>query len=559
MSPSEKQFDFWISNNLNVLLIGHAGVGKTSMVIDSFKRNNLKYRYFSASTMDPWVDFIGVPEKHVDENGSYLELVKPKDFRDNKVEALFFDEFNRSHKKIRNAVMELIQFKSINGVPFPNLKLVWAAINPPSEMDETTNYDVEPLDDAQKDRFQIQIELPYKPNESYFKKTFGEQKTEAAFEWWNGLKPNLKMRVSPRRLEVAVKLFDDGGNLRHVLPPESNIEKLQSALKHGSPTKKFEELMSNSSTDELKEWLKDDNNFSCVKEEIIKNKSNIDKVLPLLDEEFQVVLVSESSKASAEVFANVDKFTKLVEHLAKNSKNTTIQNAANNAFINYTYTQKMKSAGAGASTGMSLGLTNCGPKDVHKIDMLVASLPASKIPAQKVHPNTVASSYGTYCPKSWDFSSCLASCPNMTKYKILDPLTRTYIVSYGDIESGKVKLTDCLSALSSAYGTRRKHLIILASAIVFYSAFSSIGPTLSATEAVNYLYSINNIIRRISTLSRSKLDKFICQGIMAATYIIYGKTVLSTNDIADFGNNNYGIIYQYYNDKTVGNTMGMIW
>ena len=40
------------------------------------------------------------------------------------------DEFSRAHKKVRNAVMELIQFKSINGRKFKNLKIVWAAINP---------------------------------------------------------------------------------------------------------------------------------------------------------------------------------------------------------------------------------------------------------------------------------------------------------------------------------------------------------------------------------------------------------------------------------------------
>jgi MoxR-like ATPase len=54
-----------------------------------------------------------------DEKGSYLELVRPKAFRDDEVQALFFDEFNRSHKNKRNAVMELMQFKSINGRKFP--------------------------------------------------------------------------------------------------------------------------------------------------------------------------------------------------------------------------------------------------------------------------------------------------------------------------------------------------------------------------------------------------------------------------------------------------------
>ena len=65
--------------------------------------------------------------KKTDDNGnSYLDLVRPQEFQDDEVEAIFMDEFSR-HKKVRNAVMELIQFKSINGRKFKNLKIVWAA------------------------------------------------------------------------------------------------------------------------------------------------------------------------------------------------------------------------------------------------------------------------------------------------------------------------------------------------------------------------------------------------------------------------------------------------
>ena len=79
--------------------------------------------------MHPWVDFIGVPKEKTDDNGnSYLDLVRPQEFQDDEVEAIFMDEFSSfTHKKVRNAVMELIQFKSINGRKFKNLKIVWAS------------------------------------------------------------------------------------------------------------------------------------------------------------------------------------------------------------------------------------------------------------------------------------------------------------------------------------------------------------------------------------------------------------------------------------------------
>ena len=127
---SNTKLDFWIQNNYNVILRGRHGVGKTACIKEAFDRNNLKWLYFSASTMDPWVDFIGVPKEKVENGISYLDLVRPKAFAEDEVEALFFDEYNRSASKIRNAVMELIQFKSINGKQFKNLKIVWAAINP---------------------------------------------------------------------------------------------------------------------------------------------------------------------------------------------------------------------------------------------------------------------------------------------------------------------------------------------------------------------------------------------------------------------------------------------
>ena len=115
-----------------------------------------------------------------------LDLVRPKAFATGDVEALFFDEFNRSPKKVRNAVMELIQFKSINGMKFPNLKIVWAAINPD---DEEETYDVEKLDPAQEDRFHITVAVPYRPNVDWFRKNYNPRLADAAIQWWDELKP----------------------------------------------------------------------------------------------------------------------------------------------------------------------------------------------------------------------------------------------------------------------------------------------------------------------------------------------------------------------------------
>src|SRR5579862_8258869 len=114
---------------LNVMLKGHAGVGKTEVIKHVFR--DLKWKYFSASTMDPWVDLIGVPRTHVDKQlGDVLDLVRPRFVVENQIEAIFLDELNRAPEKVLNALMELIQFRSINGFKFTNLKMIWIAINP---------------------------------------------------------------------------------------------------------------------------------------------------------------------------------------------------------------------------------------------------------------------------------------------------------------------------------------------------------------------------------------------------------------------------------------------
>ena len=96
MATIEDKLKFAAKNELNVMLIGHAGVGKTSIVKNIFEELGLKYLYYSASTMDPWVDFVGVPHEVTGEDGvKYLDLVRPKAFAYDDVEAIFLDEYNR--------------------------------------------------------------------------------------------------------------------------------------------------------------------------------------------------------------------------------------------------------------------------------------------------------------------------------------------------------------------------------------------------------------------------------------------------------------------------------
>jgi hypothetical protein len=271
-----KKTDLWIANGWNVLMVGDHGIGKTAIIKDAFERNNLKWKYFSASTMDPWVDFVGVPKEVQGEDGSsYLDLIQRKEFQDDTIEALFFDEFNRAPDKVRNAVMELIQFKAINGRPLTNLKCVWAAINP---YDENETYDVEELDPAQEDRFQIQIELPNEPNKRYFQEKYGARMGTRAVEWWIYLPDNLKRLVSPRRLDYAIDVYTNGGDLEDVLNSEVRPKTLRRKIESISAT-----------TTHADKWLKDGEGYLA---EVADRKSTIDVIAAF--EELQDVSMDQA-------------------------------------------------------------------------------------------------------------------------------------------------------------------------------------------------------------------------------------------------------------------------
>lgn len=323
---SNIKLDFWIKNNYNVLMTGKHGVGKSSIIFDAFNRNNLKWKYFSASTMDPWVDFIGVPkEKTANINGkeiTYLDLVRPLEFQTDDIEALFLDEFNRSHRKVRNAVMELIQFKSINGKKFNNLKVVWAAINP--EDDEAAKYDVEPLDPAQEDRFQVKVELPYLPHYPYFKQAYGENYAEAAIEWWKKLPEEIKNKVSPRRLDYALNIYKNNGDMRDVLPGESNISKLIAELTYGSISKKLKQIYLDKNTEEAKKIISAENSYFACIDEITKKDEYIDFFVPFIEKEKLTSLLSKEKKILEYVIDNSEKFNDILVNIVKAGQNNSL-------------------------------------------------------------------------------------------------------------------------------------------------------------------------------------------------------------------------------------------
>ena len=327
---SNRNLDFWIKNNLNVLLIGHAGVGKTHIVLEAFKRHGLRCQYYSCSTLDPYVDFIGVP-REVDDpesNMKVLDLVRPKQWARDEIEVLFLDEYNRSKMAVRNAVMELIQFKSINGKKFNNLRMVWAAINP-DETDENITYDVEPLDPAQKDRFQVHFEVPYQPDMEYMESKFGKTSAKLAIEWWKSLDQATKYLVSPRRLEYAVSVHSLGGEMGHILPKVANPSSLQKRLGSISVVEKINMFMDKDYTDltEVKSFFENETNYHYGLSAVLENQKTWSKLLPCFPtEKLNAILATKGNeKILSFAVANPQLFESLFNDVAKMSNDSNLK------------------------------------------------------------------------------------------------------------------------------------------------------------------------------------------------------------------------------------------
>jgi hypothetical protein len=270
----------------NVLLSGGHGVGKTAIIKEVFASEFGNYGenwlYYSASTMDPWVDFIGIPKNYTNDKGQEVfKIIPPEHLTgEEKIEALFFDEINRADEKTLNALMELIQFRSINGRKFPYLKCIWAAENPHDDQDH--EYSVKPLDPAQRDRFQIQLNVPYELNKKYFTDKYGSEFFDISQSWWN---KNKKI-ISPRKLDDMLQGHLKGFSLIDFSNKCSTIRELQFNLNAISDMKQIRTIAESGDADAIMRYFTLDKIRSY--EKILKKERElISKFFPHVDQETQ--------------------------------------------------------------------------------------------------------------------------------------------------------------------------------------------------------------------------------------------------------------------------------
>ena len=285
----QEKLQFCIQNRLNVLLEGRHGVGKTTIVKAAFATAGLNLLVFSGATMDPWVDFVGVPRPITRPDGlTVLELVRRPEFVDDSVDAIFIDEFNRAPAKVRNAALELLQFQSVNGHRFPRLRAVWAAINPAQD-----DYDADQLDPAQRDRFHVHIDVPYRPCPEYFIRQYGSA-GRAALEWWDAQTEDARRKISPRRLEYAVQVAQMGGPVRDVLPTDANVKRFLQMLEEGPIFDTLKSLLDRGDRVAARQLLEDPATGSQVIGHILGSQAATLFYLPLLPPERLMALLDNS-------------------------------------------------------------------------------------------------------------------------------------------------------------------------------------------------------------------------------------------------------------------------
>ena len=274
--------ELYADNGVNVMFSGRHGVGKTEIIKKVFnKKFKDKWLYYSASTMDAWVHFIGAPKAVTRSDGSeVLKIIPPENLADDNIEALFFDELNRASDATLHAIMELIQFRSINGRKFTNLKVIWAAINP---HDEEGTYSVTKLDPAHIDRFPIFISIPYKLDKMFLKKKHGSLALPF-MQWWESHTEEIKHLISPRKLDDSINIHKIGGDLSHCLIKESNVGDLRKRISLLSLDDEWKDYLA---LDEISKsiFMANPSNVEKFEKIICKNLNNC---LSLINQDFIV-------------------------------------------------------------------------------------------------------------------------------------------------------------------------------------------------------------------------------------------------------------------------------
>lgn len=196
-----------VEKQKNVMMIGPHGCGKSHTVRGLSEDLGLNVAIFNCATMDPYIDFVGVPvpQKMVFDGVEVdnLKLVRP-----HKIDAadiIFFDETNRARPEVLNGILEILEERSVNGEKLSRLKSIFAAMNPLKS--EDGSYKVSRLDSAFIDRFDHYFTITPSLDEEFLESRFDRKVVECIVKWWGDHNSKGSGYVSPRRLVKAASNY----------------------------------------------------------------------------------------------------------------------------------------------------------------------------------------------------------------------------------------------------------------------------------------------------------------------------------------------------------------
>lgn len=341
---------------INVLLTGGHGIGKTTLFSQLCCVLNMRGAYINVPSADYFVDWLGIPapshepetikvarwfaERNGDsvaqvylcntlgispeaaattlqlikaDNGDGLQFLRPK--RLDNVEWVFFDEINReADPRFLDACMELVQFRTVNGVPVPNLKLVWAAQNPPNEI-----YKVKELDVPLVDKFGAHVYLEGAPSyDWYVAQGYDPGVVNTVMQWHaKDLDPQSRKRISPRCLENILRLIHNGidvqfGLLTSLGVPGHMLTAKLTKAREGHKYEHLDLLTIAETAPECAKYASTDHDFCAFYTDLLLAEEDCGKILRTV-----YVFMSMSYEYQSKVFTDL-KWAKRVLAAAEN-------------------------------------------------------------------------------------------------------------------------------------------------------------------------------------------------------------------------------------------------
>lgn len=124
-------YNFTIKSGGNIIIFGAAGIGKTFMAMQAIEASGIKQTYLNLSVLES-CDMIGLPKLNDDTTTYAPPHFWPLTENDDEPTVIILDEIDKTKQELDGPLLELFQFKSINGRKL-NIKAIIATGNLPSE------------------------------------------------------------------------------------------------------------------------------------------------------------------------------------------------------------------------------------------------------------------------------------------------------------------------------------------------------------------------------------------------------------------------------------------